>query len=143
MNKYKILKNRAIKCIKIPMIILTFFLIFGCDPIFYDQYKIDNKSDFEIKVYYKSYYDFDTTIIIPAKSLKDFFNVGGNIGYAKDYKEEFLSIYFDSISLNVNDSIRITKDYLIRENWEFSETGNGGGVANYKLILDNSDIENR
>jgi len=118
--------------------IVIIFLFFGCYPILYDEYTIDNQSDYEINIFYKTTLNFDTTLTIEAQNSKVFYTTSG-IGIPEDYNEYFLSTHLDSLSLFINDSASITKDYLKRESWEYSTIGKN--TSNYKLVLTNEDIK--
>ncbi len=116
------------------------FLI-SCDPGKEDLYYIDNKSDYDVLVYFNDWRN-DTRLTIPSKD-KQLFHQEGDLGVAEDRGDDFL-YWTDSIYITINDSMKIEKDYLKRINWTFEITGgNGwgdGGQSNYTFIINNEDI---
>ena len=128
---------------KIPCILLliSFGFLISCDPETGDFYFVDNKSDYEILVNYKTWQP-DTMIIVPPEN-KQLIYSNSEFGTAYDAGDNFL-IHFDTISFAINDSLKIDKDYQSRENWDFSITGGdgwlNGGLANYTFVIDNNSI---
>ncbi len=117
-------------------------LICSCDPGATDIYEVDNQSDWRIQVGYKQW-NVDTVLTLEPKELKIIY-VNYYLGVANDESDGFLNC-FESLYINVNDTLKIEMDYLQRENWNLKITsGNArkgdGGVAKYKLTITNNDI---
>lgn len=129
---------------KVLFIIILCFSLYSCDPSRATSYFVDNLSDYQLKVLYATY-NSDTLVAVPPNTKKQFFEVAGDRGYARDLGEAFL-YPFESISINISDSLVISKNFLSRSDWKFKVTGQDGifpegGTANYTFVVENKDIE--
>jgi hypothetical protein len=127
---------------KIILFGLIALLICACDPGVLDIYEVDNQSDWKIHVGYKQG-NVDTVFMLAPKELKIICN-NAYLGVASDQEDGFLHC-FDSLSMEVNDTLKIAMDYLQRENWDLKITkGNtrmgDGGIARYTLHITNNEI---
>ncbi|MGE0090391.1 MAG: hypothetical protein AB7S50_13050 [Bacteroidales bacterium] len=117
-------------------------LFYSCDPGATDIYEVDNQSDWKILVGYKQW-NVDTALMLEPKELKIIY-INNYLGVANDELDGFLYC-FDSLYINVNDTLKIGMDYLLRENWDLKITSGktwkgDGGTAKYKLNITNNDI---
>jgi hypothetical protein len=121
---------------------LVAFTLTSCDPGETVHYKLYNNSDYSVKVNFRDYKLSDGIEVISSKSESEFY-YHHQIGRGKDYGDDFLYC-FDTISFTlVCDTMKIVKDYLKRENWEFNKLDptDEGYEIEYKFILNNSDLE--
>jgi len=135
-------KDKIFKLIILSnILIITISFLSSCDPACRDLYFIENNSSYEIELNYRNYQN-DTIIIIPSMQ-KQLFYEEFNIGITSDYGDNFL-LYFDTISLKINDTILINKDYTKRTNWNFEITYNhkigDGGTGNYSFYINDEDV---
>jgi hypothetical protein len=123
------------------IVIICIGFLISCDPGKEDLYYIDNKSDYDVLVYFNDRVN-DTQIKIPSKE-KQLIHQEGDLGIAEDRGDDFL-YWADSLNLTINDSMKIEKDYLNRINWSFEVTGGDrrgdGGQSNYTFVINNEDI---
>ena len=127
--------------IKRILLVPALLLLFSCDPVWYDRYIIDNQTDRVINLYYQRYLMPDMLIEIDPQTSMIFLEGGGDVGYAKDYGVQFLTLYFDSIHIDTKDSTEISKDFLIRDNWEFTIVDSNNETAIYEFILTDQDLK--
>jgi hypothetical protein len=122
---------------KIYLFLLVWFCHNSCDPGATDVFNVDNQSDWEVLVGYKQW-DVDTVIAVAPKELRTVY-IQNYLGVAGDEGDSFLSP-FDTLYINVNDTMELSVDYLQRRNWELKVSSKNcwgvfGGFAEYKLIL--------
>lgn len=133
------------KLVFLAVLCPAIFMLISCDPLFEDKYFINNQSEYPVKVNYSANVHKDTTIniIISPHTNKEFFGIGGQMGAAKDYGDQFLTTYFNEINISINDSLELMKDYNLRTNWQYSKGGKGGGISDYIFTINNSDIQKK
>ena len=125
--------------------IFCFVLISGCEHGGDFTYKINNKSDYELIIWFKaSGLDgklVDKTInISPNQDCSIYTAKSINQG-CYDEKKSFLK-WFDTLSIKPkNDTIVLIKDYKIRDNWKFSTNCKSfGAESEYLFEIENTDI---
>ena len=142
MNKLilKVIGNRILPALNLVILASSS----SCSsPRFYG-FEIENESDFPMTLHYledgeKRWLD------IPAGDREKIFEMTGTRAN-RDLGNSFLSIAgLDSLQLTVDpDSIRVTKELSLRENWEFGGFLNSledDGVEPYVFRIDNDDLE--
>jgi hypothetical protein len=133
------------KNIKKYLLLLTLTgLLTNCDPGTTNKYFIENNSGHEILVNYRNW-EYDTVIPVPPE-INQLIFAQFRIGLAGDSGKKFLN-WSDTLSLTINDSLKIKKDYLDRSNWSLQiiEGDDGltdGGESIYTFTIENEDIEN-
>ena len=129
---------------KLTTIIFSMVLFLSCDPAIGYRYSVNNKSDKELKVYYKKGYS-DSLIVIKPKTEMAFFDEGMWGSNPHDEKDEFLHI-FDSLKIEASDKSTLSLDYLKRENWKYScEPSHMGlietGLNKYEIEISNENFK--
>ncbi|BDX38726.1 hypothetical protein CYCD_20810 [Tenuifilaceae bacterium CYCD] len=130
---------------KLLLFVGLVLLITSCDPGATDVFNVDNQSDWEVLVGYKQW-DVDTVIAVAPKELRTVY-VQNYLGVAGDGGDSFLSP-FDTLYINVNDTMELGMSCMQRRNWELKVSSKNcwrgdGGIAEYKLIIENDDIVRR
>ncbi|MEE4178290.1 MAG: hypothetical protein V2I46_12365 [Bacteroides sp.] len=127
---------------------LLFFLpVFfaSCEPETKDLFFVDNRSDYEIVVRYVSFYNTpDAQVKIIPPQMNGLFFDSHNVGEAFDRGNEFL-FWFETLTMEINDTLIISKDYMNRSNWTFDILGGDGGrrdggFAVYTFTVEPEDI---
>lgn len=123
--------------------LVLIFSLLSCDPVSEYKYRIDNKSDSTLYVVYKRI-NRDGLIKISVEKqtskLIDEHNEvpGGEGDYGDDFLRRYdsLGIFTDTINLT-----EITKNYLLRQSWNYYHESNGNDDTNtYKLEIKNEDL---
>jgi hypothetical protein len=123
-------------------ILLLLILCYSCDPQGEYIYMITNNSDIDLSISYKQWVEDDTTIAIPSNSEIVFYSEVGAGWTPVDEGEDFLNV-FDTISLQIPDTLMLTKDFYKRDNWEYRRYGGGHmdeGTGEYNFIIENSEL---
>jgi len=118
----------------------------SCDPYGGFVYWIDNQSDSSVFVTYHGFYN-DTIVKTKLETnstimIGDYSETGG----VYDKGDEFLSDFFDTISIQIDTSTNevIKKDYQKREMWDYSKETTGlfgkAGRSIYKFRITNKDL---
>lgn len=108
-------------------------------------YMINNSSDKELKVYYRTAKG-DSTVYIQPQTQGEILNgVDVYVGDAPFSTSLFFLEIFDELKIEATDSSSITLDYLSISNWKSSKTSiNIGSSHNsettYKIVFANSDF---
>ncbi|MCU4166731.1 hypothetical protein [Carboxylicivirga caseinilyticus] len=149
MKKNSILKmSKSISLLGLSFILFITILT-SCDPAIGYEYNLDNKSDKELKVYYKGLGFNDTTssmTVLPRTEIQLYeIEVWGSNPH--DEKDNFL-LMFDTLSITATDSSKLLSDYLKSENWSYrNDIGHLGfvktGTNIYNLEISNEDFESQ
>jgi hypothetical protein len=130
---------------EITFLILISFTLISCDPGITYRYTVQNNSDYKIQIEYFKHYMVDSIITIPPKSnivIAEFSTRGSNPhDEGQKFLKEFSQIYYVP-----NDCFKITKNILIRENWQYDRDIRYFGIIKvgtnkYQLVIDNSNIK--
>ncbi len=117
--------------------ILIVVLFVSCDTIGSYDYYIENKSDSTLTISYGWLSKLETKKVQPHSVLRiDTLETNNGL---TDLKERFLSDYFDTLYLQINNSF-IKKDINSRSDWEYSqEKRNHKNI--YRFIVNNQDVK--
>ncbi|NLL28391.1 MAG: hypothetical protein GX259_06315 [Bacteroidales bacterium] len=128
-------------------LILLISILTSCDPAISYEYNLNNKSDKELKVYYKGlgFNNKSNSMTVLPKTKIQLFETeiwGSN---PHDEKDNFLQM-FDTLSITAADSSKLLLDYFKRDNWSYSnDIGHLGfikvGTNIYDLEVTNEDFE--
>ena len=129
---------------KLTTFIFSIILFLSCDPAIGYKYIVNNKSDKELKVYFKLGYS-DSLLVIKPKTEIAFFDVEMSGSNPHDEKDAFLHI-FDSLRIEASDKSILALDYLKRENWTYScEPSHMGfietGLNKYEIEISNENFK--
>ena len=119
-------------------------LLTSCDPGTSESFFLENNSDYEVTVKYENW-ESDSVILVPPQKNQLIYHSYAHLGTAHDLGEDFLD-WADTLSLTIDDSLKIKKNYLDRSNWSLKiiagEDGlTDGGESLYTLTIDNGDID--
>jgi len=129
--------------LKLTTFVFSMVLLLSCDPAISYRYIVNNKSDKELKVYYKFGY-FDSLLVIKPKTEIAFFETEMWGNNPHDEKDQFL--LFDSLSIEASDKSILSLDYLKRDNWTYScEPSHNGfietGLNKYEIEISNENFK--
>jgi hypothetical protein len=134
------------------VILLSIFLLISfsaCDPAIGYEYHLNNFSDKDLKITFKAFGDYvrDDSTIVYSNTEKLFysFDIWGKNPH--DEKDDFLWM-FDTLQISSTDSTKLLIDYLLRDNWTYSnDIGHLGFVKTgsnfYRLEISNEDFINK
>ncbi len=95
--------------LKLTTFVFSMVLLLSCDPAIGYRYTLNNKSDKELKVYYKMGYS-DSLMVIKPKTEIAFFDDGMWGSNPHDEKDAFLHI-FDNLRIEASDKSTLLLDY--------------------------------
>ena len=132
------------------IILISIFILFSsCDPGLLNQYVVENKTKYDIKVESKlkfrkrSIQDVDSVKIVHLKpNSESLITTYGEIGTAHDKEINFLE-GIDTIILERKNK-KLTKNIFIRKNWNYRIVKNSlfsMDEVEYKLILTENNFE--
>jgi hypothetical protein len=131
---------------KLIIIGLVSILLSGCEYGGNFNYIIDNKSDYEFKLYFRARLDMgpsivDTTLVVSPQETYRFHTVKTVNAGSSDFQSQFL-VWYDTISLKTSNNIfTLTKDFRERDNWTFSsDFKKYGAESEYLFTIENKDV---
>lgn len=129
---------------KLLFFIPILILFASCDPGCEYSYYVDNNSDYNVTVTFKTYSEAQKSVVVlPDSNI--LVHSEFDLGIANDLNEHFLYVY-DTIYIEIDENHQLKKDLLKRDNWTYEKTDGkyrfgDGGVGNYTFLITNDDVE--
>lgn len=130
--------------LKLLTLLILFSTLCACDYAANEFYILTNNTDYPLEVNYQLFSDSSKTSIEVEPHSSETFYLYSDLAFhiEQHFQKDFLNHFFE-LSILVNDSISVTKDIMIKENWQFTHLDAAGEGFDYVFVfeLDSLDLK--